>query len=99
MRRGGHRMSKMRPCPPGDEMQMKNIFSRRNFVCSGALVAAGVVASKEGFAVGAERAPADEKTASRLGAGSYTVRKFSRAQMNGLLEQIQLVAVEAKDGK
>ena len=59
-------MSKMRQCPPGDEMQMKNIFSRRNFVCSGALVAAGCVASKEVFAVGAERALVDEGTAIRL---------------------------------
>ncbi len=76
-------MCKMRQCPPGDEMQMKNIFSRRNFVCSGALVAAGFVASKEVFAVAAARAPADEGTAIRLGLASYTFRNFSRPQMIG----------------
>src|SRR5256884_9983259 len=99
MRRGGHRMSKMRPCPPGDEMQMKNIFSRRNFVCSGALVAAGFVASKEVFALAPERAPADEGTAIRLGLASYTFRNFSRPQMIGFLKQLNVLALNAKDVK
>src|SRR2546429_285749 len=99
MRRGGHRMSKMRPCPPGDEMQMKNIFSRRNFVCSGALVAAGVVASKGGFALAAGRAPADEGTAVRLGLGRYTFRHFRRPPMIGFLQQLNVLALNAKDVK
>src|SRR6266576_140281 len=99
MRRSGHRMCKMRQCPPGDEMQMKNIFSRRNFVCSGALVAAGFVASREVFAVAAERAPADEGTAIRLGLASYTFRNFSRAQMIGFLKQLNVLGLNAKDGK
>src|SRR6266567_1007862 len=99
MRRSGHRMSKVRQCPPGDGMQMKNIFSRRNFVCSGALVAAGFVASKEVFAVAAERAPADEGTAIRLGVASYTFRNFSRAQMIGFLKQLNVFALNLKDVK
>ena len=86
-------MSKMRQCPPGDEMQMKNIFSRRNFVCSGALVAAGCVASKEVFAVAAERALVDEGTAIRLGVASYTFRNFSRPQMIGFLKQLNVLAL------
>ena len=92
-------MSKMRQCPPGDEMQMKNIFSRRNFVCSGALVAAGCVASKEVFAVAAERALPDEGTAIRLGVASYTFRNFSRPQMIGFLKQLNVLALNAKDVK
>src|SRR5205809_2533942 len=89
----------MRQCPPGDEMQMKNIFSRRNFVCSGALVAAGCVASKEVFAVAAERALPDEGTAIRLGVASYTFRNFSRRQMIGFLKQLNVLALNAKDVK
>src|SRR5947199_10412776 len=89
----------MRQCPPGDEMQMKNIFSRRNFVCSGALVAAGCVASKEVFAVAAARALVDEGTAIRLGVASYTFRNFSRAQMIGFLKQLNVLELNAKDVK
>src|SRR6266571_1314101 len=99
MRRSGRRMSKMSQCPPGDGMQMKNIFSRRNFVCSGGLVAAGFVAPKEVFAVAAARAPADEGTAIRLGLASYTFRNFSRPQMIGFLKQLNVVALNAKDVK
>src|SRR5947207_12538624 len=80
-------------------MQMKNIFSRRNFVCSGALVAAGFVASKEVLALAAERAPADEGTAIRLGLASYTFRNFSRPQMIGFLKQLKVLALNAKDVK
>src|SRR5947207_8782895 len=80
-------------------MQMTNIFSRRNFVCSGALVAAGLVASREVFAVAAERAPADEGTAIRLGLASYTFRNFSRPQMIGFLKQLNVLALNAKDVK
>jgi sugar phosphate isomerase/epimerase len=92
-------MSKMQQCPPGDETQMKNILSRRNFVCSGALVAAAFAASKEVFAVSEERAPADEGSAIRLGLASYTFRNFSRAQMVGYLKQLNVLALNAKDVK
>ena len=66
-------MSKMQQRPPGDEMQTKNIFSRRNFVCSGALVAAALAASKEVFALAEERTPADEGSPIRLGPGQLHV--------------------------
>jgi sugar phosphate isomerase/epimerase len=78
-------------------MHMKNIFSRRDFVCSGALVAAGFAASKQVFAAGAGRPPADEGSPIRLGVASYTFRNFSRAQMIGFLKQLNVLALNAKD--
>jgi sugar phosphate isomerase/epimerase len=78
---------------------MKNILSRRNFVCSGALLAAAFAASKEVFALAAERAPADESSAIRLGLASYTFRNFSRAQMIGFLKQLNVLTLNAKDVK
>ena len=92
-------MSKMQQCLPGDEMQTQNILSRRNFVCSGALVVAAVAASKEVFAVSEKRAPGEEGSAIRLGLASYTFRNFSRAQMIGYLKQLNVLALNAKDVK
>jgi sugar phosphate isomerase/epimerase len=92
-------MSKMQPCPAGDELQMKNIFSRRSFVCSGALVAAAFAASNEAFALDAERTPPDEGSPIRLGLASYTFRNFNRAQMIGFLKQLNLLALNTKDVK
>jgi sugar phosphate isomerase/epimerase len=92
-------MSKMHECPPGDETETKNIFSRRNFVCYGALVAAAFGASKEVFAMSAARTPADEGSAIRLGLASYTFRNFGRAQMIGYLKQLNVLALNAKDVK
>ncbi|HXJ03596.1 MAG TPA: sugar phosphate isomerase/epimerase [Candidatus Acidoferrum sp.] len=78
---------------------MKNTLSRRNFVRSGALVAGACAASKEVFAVGSERIPAEEGSAIRLGLASYTFRNFSRAQMIGFLKQLNVLALNAKDVK
>src|SRR5260370_41876311 len=78
---------------------MKNILSRRDFVCSGAIVAAGFAASKQVFAAGAGRPPADEGSPIRLGVASYTFRNFSRAQMIGFLKQLNVLALNAKDVK
>jgi sugar phosphate isomerase/epimerase len=92
-------MSKMQQCPPDDETETKNIFSRRNFVCSGALVAAAFAAPTEVFRTSAERAPDDEGSAIRLGLASYTFRNLSRAQMIGCLKQLNVLALNAKDVK
>jgi sugar phosphate isomerase/epimerase len=89
----------MQQCRPGHETEAKNIFSRRDFVCSGALVAAAFAASKEVFTVSAAGAPADEGSAIRLGLASYTFRNFSRAQMIGYLKQLNVLALNAKDVK
>jgi len=92
-------MSKLRQCLPADEVRTKNFFSRRNFVCSGALVSAAFAAWKEIFALAAERAQAEEGSAIRLGLASYTFRNFSRAQMIGFLKQLNVLALNAKDVK
>src|SRR5216683_1990679 len=89
-------MSKRWRHRPGDELRIKNIFSRRDFVRSGALVAAALAASKDGFAA-AGLALADEGSAIRLGVASYTFRNFSRAQMIGFLKQLNVLALNAKD--
>lgn len=92
-------MSKMQRCQWGDEMQMKNTFSRRNFVRSGALVAAAFPASNEVFAMDVQRPFAVEGSPIRLGVASYTFRNFSRAQMIGFLKQLNVLALNAKDVK
>jgi sugar phosphate isomerase/epimerase len=92
-------MSRMQQSPLGDVIQTKNFFSRRNFVCSSALVVAAFAASKEIFALAAEPAPADEGSAIRLGVASYTFRNFSRTQMVGFLKQLNVLALNAKDVK
>src|SRR5438034_11618798 len=78
-----------------DEMQMEGIFSRRDFVRSGALVAATFAASKNIFAAAAGRR-ADEGSAIQLGVASYTFRNFNRTQMIGFLKQLNVLALNAK---
>jgi len=92
-------MSKKQQCRQGDEMQMKNNFSRRDFVRSGALVAAAFAASNDLFAVAAEQPSADEGSPIQLGVASYTFRNFPRAQMIGFLKQLNVLALNAKDVK
>src|SRR6266700_4025650 len=92
-------MSKRRQRQPDDELQTKSIFSRRDFVRSGALVAAALAASKDVFVAAAGRPPADGGSAIRLGVASYTFRNFSRAQMIGFLKQLNVLALNAKDVK
>jgi sugar phosphate isomerase/epimerase len=78
---------------------MKNNFSRRDFVRSGAVVAAGLAGSNEFFAAGAEQPVPDEGSAIRLGVASYTFRNFSRAQLIGFLKQLNVLSLNAKDVK
>ena len=92
-------MSELRRCVQSDEVQAKNISSRRNFVRSTALAAAAFVASKKAFALAAERPPADEASAIHLGLASYTFRNFTRGQMIGFLKQLSVSALNAKDVK
>jgi len=82
-----------------DDTRMKNNFSRRDFVCSGALIGAALAASKDVFAATAGRPPAEEGAAIRLGVASYTFRNFSRAQMIGFLKQLNVLGLNAKDVK
>jgi sugar phosphate isomerase/epimerase len=78
---------------------MKNTLTRRDFVYSGALVAAGFVASSEVFSLAQERPSADQASPLRFGVASYTFRDFNRAQMIGFLKQLNVLALNAKDVK
>jgi sugar phosphate isomerase/epimerase len=78
---------------------MKNTFSRRNFVRSGAMVAAAFTATNEAFALAQERPSTDEASPIRLGLASYTFRNFSRAQMIGFMKQLNVFELNAKDVK
>ncbi len=78
---------------------MKTTLSRRNFVQSGALMAAACVASsaKPSFA---EALPVSGKpTPIKLGVCSYTFRDFTRAQMLGYLKELNLTDLNVKDVK
>src|SRR5438876_5297547 len=92
-------MSKRRPCQSDDETKIRSIFSRRDFVRSGALAAAALAASKDVFAAAAGQPAADEGSAIQLGVASYTFRNFNRAQMIGFLKQLNVLALNAKDVK
>lgn len=76
---------------------MKSTFSRRNFVQSGALIAAACATSAPRLTF-AE--PATAKTnAVKLGIASYTFRNFTRAQMIGFLKQMGVTDLNVKDVK
>jgi sugar phosphate isomerase/epimerase len=78
---------------------MKNTFSRRNFVRSGAIVAAAFSASSDMFALAQEGPSAVEASPIRLGLASYTFRNFSRAQMIGFMKHLNVSELNAKDVK
>ena len=79
---------------------MKNLFSRRNFVQSGALIAAASVTSSAASLLAQQPSPATGKPSPiNLGLASYTFRNFTRAQMIGFMKQLNLDALNAKDVK
>jgi hypothetical protein len=78
---------------------MNDSFSRRNFIRSGALVAAAGAVSKDLLALPQERPLTDRPSPLRLGLASYTFRNFSRAQMVGFMKQLNVFALNAKDVK
>lgn len=78
---------------------MKRTLSRRHFVQSGALIAAGLAAATE-TSVFAQPAHASGKPSPiQLGMASYTFRNFSRTQLIGFMKQLKLTALNAKDTK
>src|SRR5271170_8285934 len=79
---------------------MKNTFSRRSFVQSGALVAAASVASRAVPSFAQQPAPASGKPSPiHLGLASYTFRNFTRDQMIGYMKQLNVKDLNAKDVK
>lgn len=78
---------------------MKNTFSRRSFVQSGALIAAASVTSSA-VPLLAQPMPASGKPSPiRLGLASYTFRNFTRDQMIGYMKQLNVTDLNAKDVK
>jgi sugar phosphate isomerase/epimerase len=75
---------------------MKSTFSRRNFVQSGALIAAACATST---AVPSFAQPTAKPSPIKLGVASYTFRNFTRAQMIAFLKQIKVTDLNAKDVK
>src|SRR6201997_1400191 len=80
-------------------MSNKTMFSRRDFVRSGAVVAAAFSAPAAVSALAHEDSSPDEALPIRLGLASYTFRNFSRAQMIGFMKQLNVFALNAKDIK
>src|SRR5579863_7772506 len=80
-------------------MSNKTTFSRRDFVRSGAVVAAALSAPAAASALAHENSSPDEALPVRLGLASYTFRNFSRAQTIGFMKQLNLFALNAKDVK
>jgi sugar phosphate isomerase/epimerase len=92
-------MSKLPGGMPSARPLVKNSLSRRDFVRSGAVIAAGLTVVSDGFAhAPAPRSP-DEVTPIRLGLATYTMRNFSRAQMITFLKQLNVLALNCKDVK
>ena len=80
-------------------MSKQSSLSRRDFVRSGAIVAAACATPRDLFAVTNAPPSADEASPIRLGVASYTFRNFNRAQMIGFMKQLNVLALNAKDVK
>ncbi|HEY1986652.1 MAG TPA: sugar phosphate isomerase/epimerase [Terracidiphilus sp.] len=74
-----------------------NTLSRRNFVRSGALVAAACAAPSLSFAE--PKAQSGAPSPLHLGIASYTFRNFNRAQMITWLKQLGVTSLNVKDVK
>jgi sugar phosphate isomerase/epimerase len=78
---------------------MNQTLSRRNFVQSGALIAAACAASTATSSF-AEWTPTPGKPSPiHLGLASYTFRNFTRAQLIGFMKQLNLTDLNCKDVK
>src|ERR1700748_253906 len=79
---------------------MSNRFSRRNFVQSGALMAAAGVTSRAVPLLAQQPVPVSGKPSPiRLGLASYTFRNFTRDQMIGYMKQLNVKDLNCKDVK
>jgi sugar phosphate isomerase/epimerase len=77
-------------------MSRKNFVSRRDFVRSGAVVAAAFAVPSGVFS--AQRAGSPDEPV-RLGLAGYTFRNFNRTQLIGFMKQLNVLALNAKDVK
>jgi len=78
---------------------MKQSFSRRNFVQSGALIAAAYAAAGAVPSFAEPSQVSGKPSPIHLGLASYTFRNFTHSQMIGFMKQLNLSALNAKDVK
>jgi sugar phosphate isomerase/epimerase len=78
---------------------MKRTYSRRNFVQTGALIAAACTASTPVSAFAKEPPASPKPLLFHLGLASYTFRNFSRAQLIAFMKQLKSTALNAKNVK
>lgn len=78
---------------------MTKTYSRRNFVQSGALIAAACAASSAGRSSAQAFLLAGKPSPIQLGLASYTFRNFTRAQLIGFMKQLNVDVLNAKDVK
>jgi sugar phosphate isomerase/epimerase len=78
---------------------MKLSFSRRNFVQSGALLAAACATSSAVPSFGEPSQKSAKPSPIQLGLASYTFRNFTRTQLIGFMKQLNLDGLNAKDVK
>jgi sugar phosphate isomerase/epimerase len=80
-------------------MFRKDALSRRDFVRSGALVAAACAAPIGMLSMADDPLSGVEASPIRLGLASYTFRNFTRAQLIGYMKQINVFTLNVKDVK
>ena len=78
---------------------MKNTFSRRNFIQTGAPMATACVASGPAPSFAEALPETGQPSPIKLGICSYTFRNFTRAQMLGYLKELRLTDLNVKDIK
>jgi sugar phosphate isomerase/epimerase len=80
-------------------MSNKTTISRRDFVRSGAAMAAACSVPAHVLALAHQHPAAGQASPIRLGLASYTFRNFNRTQMIGFMKQLNVFALNAKDVK
>jgi sugar phosphate isomerase/epimerase len=78
---------------------MTESLSRRNFIQSGACVAAACATSSAVPSFAEASTTAGKPSPIRLGLASYTFRNFTRTQLIGFMKQLNLADLNAKDVK
>ncbi len=78
---------------------MSTLFSRRSFLQSGALAAAGAAVLNAHSASAEAVAETGKPSPIRLGLASYTFRNFTRAQLIAFMKQLNVSDLNAKDVK
>ena len=82
-----------------DTKDMKNTFSRRNFIGASAAAAAASALSGSVPAFAQPSTASGSPSPIHLGLASYTFRNFSRAQLITFMKQLNVTALNAKDAK